>query len=447
MIISNEITEQTYLGMILLEPDLIKETNVAEEMFQLPEHQAIIRNMKEITNDGNPLDVQSLMIRMYENGSMNIVAARRESGAGYLTELANSQPTAESFRFYEGLLIDSYRVRESKKIASQIMNLQGAEGDTDIIFQNVDKIKAVLETGVESKKSLKDTLVKVYERIESGESMGIPTGYTELDRMTLGFHKKDLTIVAARPSVGKTAFCLNIGVNQAEQWDEERNDYKNHVHIFSLEMPDEQLAQRMISMWGRINSHNMRSSNLSEEEWSKLTMALGHFGNLDNLDIHDEAVTTVNDIRAKVAAAKRKHPNRNHIVIIDYLQLITYHGKSNETQTVKVGEISKALKVMAKELDCNVTALSQLSRGVESRQDKRPIMSDIRESGNIEQDADNIIFLYRDDYYDRETENKNVIELIIAKQRNGSTGTVSLAFIKEFGLFVNLERRFDDVPV
>lgn len=439
--ISNLLAEQTYIGIMLLEPELAKEAKVKEEMFSAIEHQTIFRNMMDIIKEDKPLDIQTLMIRMYENGGMQLINAKR--GDSYLVDLAGSIPTVENFHTFGESIIETYRVRESQKFAKSIMTLEGVEGDSKLVYDYLSKINTVLETGIEKKNNLKDSLVRMYDRLENGGTQGTPTGFTEYDRMTLGVHKGDLAIIGARPSVGKTAFALNQAQNQIFEMNTETGDFKNHVHIFSLEMPEDQLVQRMVGSFGRINAQNMRTATLTDDEWRKLTHSMGAFSNLTNLSIHDNPTTTVPDIRAKVQAEMREFPNRDHIVIIDYLQLLTYHGKSAESQTVKVSEISKSLKVMAKELKVPVTALSQLSRGVEQRQDKRPVMSDIRESGGIEQDADVVTFLYRDDYYDSESENKNIIELIIAKQRNGPTGTVSLAFIKEFGAFVNLERRFE----
>jgi replicative DNA helicase len=440
--LSMDIAEQTYLGQILFEPELIKEAKVTEDMFETIEHKVIFKNMKAIADSEKPLDIGALMIKMYENRDMDIVQNRRESGSGYLTELAGSVPTTENFRFYGERIINAYRIRESKRFASQIMNLQGIEDDEQALREYLGAIEKVLETGVERKSNLKETLVKIYDRLESGGSVGTPTGFAEYDRMTLGFHPTDLIIIAARPSMGKTAFALNVADNQIEEVDPNTGDYKNHVHIFSLEMSEDQLVQRMLGSYGRINAQNIRTAELTDEDWGKLSQAMGRFSNLTNLDIHDDPIQTVPSIRAKVKAAKREFPHRQHIVLIDYLQLLTYHGKPTGNKTQEVGDISKALKLMAKELKVPVCALSQLSRGVEQRQDKRPVMSDIRESGNIEQDADVITFLYRDDYYDRESENKNIIELITAKQRNGPVGTVQVAFIKEYGAFVNLETRY-----
>lgn len=270
-----------------------------------------------------------------------------------------------------------------------------------------------------------------------GEITGVPTGFIELDRMTAGFQKNDLIIVAARPSVGKTAFALNIAQNVATKTDET-------VAIFSLEMGAEQLVMRMLCAEGNIDSQNLRTGSLTDDDWKKLTMAMGSLSNA-NIFIDDTPGIKITDIRSKCRRLKQEHGLG--LVIIDYLQLIQGSGRSSENRQQEVSEISRSLKALAREMEVPVIALSQLSRGVEQRQDKRPMMSDIRESGSIEQDADIVAFLYREDYYDKETENKNIIEIIIAKQRNGPTGTIQLAFAKEYNKFVNLERRYDDAAI
>ena len=268
-----------------------------------------------------------------------------------------------------------------------------------------------------------------------GDITGIATGFAELDKMTAGFQRNDLIIVGARPSVGKTAFALNIAQNVATKTDEK-------VAIFSLEMGAEQLVMRMLCAEGNIDAQRLRTGSLTDEDWGKLTMAMGSLSNA-GIFIDDSPGVRVQDIRAKCRRLKQEQGGLG-MILIDYLQLVLGSGRSGENRQQEVSEISRSLKALARELQVPVIALSQLSRGVEQRQDKRPMMSDIRESGSIEQDADIVAFLYRDDYYDKESENKNIIEIIIAKQRNGPTGTVSLAFVKEYNKFVNLERRFDD---
>ena len=287
---------------------------------------------------------------------------------------------------------------------------------------------------------IKDVLVRTYDNIEVmhnrvGDITGIATGFAELDRMTAGFQRNDLIIVAARPSVGKTAFALNIAQNVATKTDEK-------VAIFSLEMGAEQLVMRMLCAEGNIDAQRLRTGSLTDEDWGKLTMAMGSLSNA-GIFIDDSPGVRVKEIRAKCRRLKQEQGGLG-MILIDYLQLVLGSGRSGENRQQEVSEISRSLKALARELQVPVIAFSQLSRGVEQRQDKRPMMSDIRESGSIEQDADIVAFLYRDDYYDKESENKNIIEIIIAKQRNGPTGTVSLAFVKEYNKFVNLERRFDD---
>ncbi|HET7658505.1 MAG TPA: replicative DNA helicase, partial [Bacillales bacterium] len=283
--------------------------------------------------------------------------------------------------------------------------------------------------------SIKDVLVQAYDNIEmlqnrKGEVTGIPSGFHELDRMTAGFQRNDFIIVAARPSVGKTAFALNIAQSIATKTDE-------NVAIFSLEMGAEQLVMRMLCAEGNIDAQRLRTGRLTEEDWQKLTMAMGSLSGA-GIYIDDTPGVRVSEIRAK--CRRLKQDKGLGVILIDYLQLIQGSGRSGENRQQEVSEISRTLKSLARELEVPVIALSQLSRGVESRQDKRPIMSDIRESGSIEQDADIVAFLYRDDYYNRESEEQNMIEIIIAKQRNGPVGTVELAFVKEYNKFVNLDR-------
>ncbi|CCQ19358.1 Replicative DNA helicase [Listeria monocytogenes] len=252
--------------------------------------------------------------------------------------------------------------------------------------------------------------------------------------MTAGFQRNDLIIVAARPSVGKTAFALNIAQNVATKTDE-------NVAIFSLEMGAEQLVMRMLCAEGNINAQNLRTGALTSDDWQKLTIAMGTLSN-SGIYIDDTPGVRVNEIRSKCRRLKQE--TGLGMIVIDYLQLIAGSGRGGENRQQEVSEISRSLKALARELEVPVIALSQLSRSVEQRQDKRPMMSDIRESGSIEQDADIVAFLYREDYYDREGENDGTIEIIIAKQRNGPVGDVKLAFVKEYNKFVNLEVRYDD---
>jgi len=287
--------------------------------------------------------------------------------------------------------------------------------------------------------SIRDVLMDVFEQIEflynhRGGVTGIPSGFPDLDRMTSGFQRSDLIIVAARPSVGKTAFALNIAQNVGVR-------ARETVAIFSLEMSASQLVQRMVCAESNVDAGRLRTGRLEGDDWEKLTMAIGALSEAE-IYIDDTPGVTVADIRAKLRRLKKERGLG--LVVIDYLQLIQGRGKPGENRQQEVSEISRTLKQIARELEVPVIALSQLSRGVEQRQDKRPMLSDLRESGSIEQDADIVAFLYRDDYYDRETERKNIIEIIIAKQRNGPVGTVELVFLKNFNKFVSLDRTHGD---
>lgn len=255
--------------------------------------------------------------------------------------------------------------------------------------------------------------------------------------MTSGLQSGDLIIVGARPAMGKTAFVLNVAYHAAS------SDVA--IGIFSLEMGEEQLLKRMISSAGNVDATKMKNPKklCNIKDWENISKAMGLINDLP-LEIYDKANVTMQEIYAKTRKLKRKYPDKKVLIAIDYLQLIVGDPKHRGNRMQEIGEVSRKLKLMARELDVCVIALSQLSRAVESRQDKRPLLSDLRETGQIEQDADLIAFLYREDYYDAETANKNITEIILAKQRNGPVGTVELAFVKEFSKFINLERRYDN---
>ena len=279
---------------------------------------------------------------------------------------------------------------------------------------------------------IKDIVSEALEQINilyssDGEVSGVISGYADLDKMTTGFQNSDLIIIASRPSVGKTALALNIAQNVGCR-------VKIPVAIFSLEMAGRQLVQRMISAEGNIDSHRIRTGALDDQDWMKLSLAMSSLSEAP-IYIDDTPGINIFDIRSK---ARRLQSEKGlGLIIIDYLQLITIRGKMDNRQQ-EISEISRQLKSIARELDVPVIALSQLSRAVEQRQDKRPMLSDIRESGSIEQDADLVAFLYREDYYDPETENKNIVEVILAKHRNGPTGKAELIFMKNYNKFVNM---------
>lgn len=431
--------EQAVLGAIFLEPEslLVASEILTPEDFYRVSHQKIFACMLSLNEEGKAVDIVTVTDELQAENQLENVG-----GISYLTELAGAVPTAANIEYYARIVAEKSLLRRLIKTATDIAR-DGYEREDDVESLLAEAERKILEVSNRNRtgdfQNIRDVLVKTYDYIEllhsrKDEVTGIPTGFYELDRMTAGFQKNDLIIVAARPSVGKTAFALNIATNVATKTD-------HNVAIFSLEMGAEQLVMRMLSSVGNINSQNLRTGNLTDEDWKKLTMAMGTLSN-SGIFIDDTPGIRVADIRAKCRRLKQEHGLG--MVIIDYLQLIQGNRRNVENRQQEVSEISRSLKELARELEVPVIALSQLSRSVEQRQDKRPMMSDIRESGSIEQDADIVAFLYRDDYYDQETENKNIIEIIIAKQRNGPTGTIQLAFAKEFNKFVNLERRYDE---
>lgn len=431
--------EQAVLGAIFLEPSsltLASELLIPEDFYRAA-HQKIFNCMLTLADKGEPVDLVTVTSELADQKILEEIG-----GVSYLSDLANAVPTAANLEYYAKIVEEKSILRRLIRTATHIASEGYArEDEVEVLLNEAEKnileVAQRKNTGVFQ--NIKDVLVQTYDNIEQlhnrkGDITGIPTGFAELDRMTAGFQRSDLIIVAARPSVGKTAFALNIAQNVATKTDE-------NVAIFSLEMGAQQLVMRMLCAEGNINAQNLRTGSLTSDDWGKLTMAMGSLSNA-GIYIDDTPGIRVGDIRSKCRRLKQE--GGLGMILIDYLQLIQGSGRGGENRQQEVSEISRALKGLARELDVPVIALSQLSRGVESRQDKRPMMSDIRESGSIEQDADIVAFLYRDDYYDKESEDKNIIEIIIAKQRNGPVGTVQLAFVKEYNKFVNLERRFDD---
>lgn len=427
--------EQGLLGGLILDPDKIKDINLQPEQMYRPQHVHIFRTMLEIDSGNEPVDLITMTARLAEKGLIEDVG-----GIGYLAQLSETTPSTSNIKYYEKIVWSKWRDREVVRNTEALKQAVHSGNDTELAIQT--QMAALLNLSREDKNSdgrIKDGLIEVFGELENPVRglAGMDTGFTELNRMTAGFKPQELIIVAARPSVGKTAFCLNVGSNAAGEQGE-----GDVVAIFSLEMGQKELLKRMVSINGNIDGNRMKTGELNPEDWSKLTQAMGVLNN-KNIRIFDDAGITTNFIWSKVKKLCDEFPGRQIMVIIDYLQLITGNPVHKGNRQAEIAEISRTLKTMARQLNICVVALSQLSRGVEQRQDKRPMMSDLRESGQIEQDADVIAFLYREDYYDRETENKNTIEIIIGKQRNGPVGSVELAFIKEYGKFVNLERRFE----
>ena len=429
----NNEAEQSVIGAIFLEPQALitaAEVLIPEDFYRMA-HQKIFNTMLLLSDKGQAIDVVTVTEELSAKKELEDVG-----GISYLSEIANSVPTAANIVHYSNIVEEKALLRRLIRVATTIVeDGYTREDEVEALLSEAEKnmMEVSNRKNAGDFKHIKDVLVQTYDNIEllhtqKGDVTGISSGFTDLDKITAGFQRNDLIIVAARPSVGKTAFALNVAQNAATSGE--------NVAIFSLEMGADQLVMRMLCAEGNIDAQVMRTGALEAEDWRKLTMAMGSLSNT-GIYIDDSSGIRVNEIRSKCRRLKQEHGL--DMVIIDYMQLISGSGKPGENRQQEVSDISRSLKGLARELEIPVIALSQLSRNVESRVDKRPMLSDLRESGSIEQDADIVSFLYREDYYDKETENENMIEIIIAKQRNGPTGTVTLAFAKEYNKFVNVD--------
>lgn len=452
----NNEAEQSVLGAIIIDPQLMGETQgvLLPESFYRGAHQHIFRAMMHLFEENSEIDVVTLMDQLTSEGTLS-----EAGGPQYLAELASNVPTTRNIEYYREIVYKLAAKRNLIRVADQIAkDGYDSELDLDDILSDAERKILELASTRESEgfKDIRDVLGQVYENAEeldqnSGQTPGIPTGYRDLDQMTAGFNRNDLIILAARPSVGKTAFALNIAQKVATH----ESNYT--VGIFSLEMGADQLATRMICSSGNVDSNRLRTGTMTDEDWNRFTVAVGKLSKT-KIFIDDTPGIRISDLRSKCRRLKQEHGL--DMIVIDYLQLIMGSGsRMSDNRQQEVSEISRTLKAIARELECPVIALSQLSRGVEQRQDKRPMMSDIRESGSIEQDADIVAFLYRDDYYNREdgeedddggmepvtNDDNGEIEVIIAKQRNGPTGTVKLHFMKQYNKFTDIDYAHADM--
>lgn len=438
--------EQSVLGALMIDPERLVEVRgiLDEDDFLDERNKEIYRAIIKLSEENIEPDATTIFNEIYGKGPFRNVDASL-----YIVEVHETTPTSRNIAHYANIVKRNSISREVRLILTDNMQKinDGGAADLDYVVASVvDQIERATERAKTTKfKEIKDVTKEVFDEIIAkmqgmGQNVSVPTGFSTLDSVLHGFSRGDLVILAARPSMGKTAFALNIALNIAGRY--EKEEEKRTVALFSLEMGADQLVSRMICSEGMIESEKIRSGHMNQEDLEKLEVAVG-FLNKKNIYIDDSAFIKVNEVKAKCKALK--NDVGLDLVIIDYLQLLQGSKKTDNRQQ-EVSEISRSLKQMARELECPVIALSQLSRSVESRQDKRPMMSDLRESGSIEQDADIVSFLYRDDYYNREendeegqkVENNGVttIEVIIAKHRNGSTGTAELAFLKKYNKFV-----------
>lgn len=425
-----ENSEQALLSCLIKNGELIKEVSITSEHFGYTPHKKIFEAMLQLDDKDIPIDVVSVST---EIGEELIFIG----GTDYLSDLYSITTNEDHIKAYEKYVLEEFKIRKTKELVKSLEEIHSPK-DIRKLQQTILEVNDILEEGQDTEFDLDEVLYAVNENINKVKDgiNGIPTGFVELDHILDGLGEEELIILGARPSVGKTAVALGITINACQK--------NNFVNFFSLEMSDESLVNRMISNVGNINSMKMKNAlqRFNDEDWNKYSQAQGIISKFrSNLYIVDQSKITVQEIRSKVKQSMRKFPDLRHLVVIDYLTLI--QGSGRKERHLEVGEISRNLKRMARDLKVPVLLLAQLSRAVEQRRDKRPMLSDLRDSGEIEQDADKILFLHRDDYYDREAENKNIIEVIAAKNRNGALGTVSLAFIKEYNKFINLERKYD----
>jgi len=431
--------EQSVIGGLLLENealDKIADILRADDFYQ-HDHKTIFQHISKLIEHNRPADIVTVAESLESTAELSSIG-----GIAYLGALAQNTPTAANIRRYAEIVRERSVMRKlvvvGSDIADSAYNPNGRDAQ-QLLDEAEAKIFQIAEGGQRSSQGfqdIKELLPQVAERIDmlfsrdnQSDVTGIPTGFSDLDSMTSGFQGGDLIIVAGRPSMGKTAFSLNIAENVAL-------DTGLPVAVFSMEMASTQLAMRMIGSVGRLDQHRMRTGRLEDEDWEKLTTALGRL-NEAPIFIDEGAGLSSFDVRAR---ARRLHRQTGKLglIVVDYLQLMAAPaGKQGENRATEISEISRSLKALAKELDVPVVALSQLNRSVEQRPDKRPVMSDLRESGAIEQDADLILFIYRDEVYNPDSADKGTAEIIIGKQRNGPIGRVRLTFIGENTRFEN----------
>ena len=436
-LVANE-SEQSVIGGLLLEPTAwdIASQILKESDFSHACHKVIYRAFTALATQNVPFDVVTVSDWLEKQ---NLLSAA--GGFEYLVNVARNTPSAANITTYATVVKNASMARQLKSVGEAIAKLPNDASKTPVEMLN--EASAMIESIGEGNatsggfKRVKTILTGVIDHIEAALGnpnyiIGIPTGFTDIDRKIAGLQKSDLMIIAGRPGMGKSAFAMNIAENVAE-------NSNLPVAIFSLEMPNEQLAMRLLASMGRIDQQKIRTGRLDDDDFPRLTIATHRLSEFE-IHIDDTPAVDLNYIRARSRKLKKEFGGLG-LIIIDYLQLIT--SKSKENRSVEVSEISRGLKALAKELDVPVIALSQLNRGLENRQDKRPQLADLRESGSIEQDADLVLFIYRDEVYNEESPDKGTAEIIIAKQRNGPIGMVRLAFRGQFTRFENFSRGDD----
>lgn len=427
--------EQSVIGAMIMDREAI---TIASEIicgddFYNKQYGVVFDTMVELNDEGRPVDLVTLQDRLREKDVPPEV-----SSLEFIRDLITAVPTSANIKYYAGIVAEKATLRKLIRLNEEIANTCyiGKE-NLEVILEDTEKrvFELVQKRNTGDFVPIRQIVMNAMDKIEkasksSGNVTGIATGFIDLDYRTAGMQPSDLILVAARPSMGKTAFVLNIAQYVAFKLDQT-------TAIFSLEMSKEQLVNRLFSLESRVDSQHLRTGNLSDAEWEKLIESAGVIGK-SNLIIDDTPGISISELRSKCRKYKLEHDLK--LIIIDYLQLMSGSGRGSDSRQQEISDISRSLKALARELNVPVVALSQLSRAVEQRPDHRPMLSDLRESGAIEQDADVVMFIYRDDYYNKDTEKKGIAEIIIAKQRNGPIGTVELVWLPDYTKFANLQK-------
>ena len=430
--------EQAIIGSMLTDKDAVisaVEVLKAEDFYR-EDNKIIYEAILNLYSRSEPIDIITVKSELESMGKIDQVG-----GIEYLAELPEKVPTTANAMKYVKIVEEKSTLRQLIKTANEIIELgYSPTEDVEDIMEGAEKkiFDVMQQKNQKGYEPIKDVLVESFTKLEElynrkQHITGVPSGFMELDYKTAGFHGSDLILIAARPAMGKTAFALNIATNAAVR-------ANVPVVVFSLEMSKEQLVNRVLCSEAMVDSNKVRTGKLEEDDWTKLAETIGPLSEAE-IYIDDTPGISITEIRAK--CRKLKLEKNIGMIVIDYLQLIQGTNKRNGSREQEISEISRSLKMLAKELNVPVIALSQLSRAAELRPDHRPMLSDLRESGAIEQDADIVMFLYRDDYYNEDSEKKGIAEVIIAKHRGGSTGTVELLWLGSYTKFVNIEKRFD----
>ncbi len=426
--------EQSVIGAMIMDKDAIVTASeiVAQEDFYSKQCGVLFEAMVELNDEGKPVDLITLQDRLKEKDVPPEV-----SSLEYIRDLVTAVPTSANIKHYANIVAEKAMLRRLIRLNEEIANTCYAGKESlETILEDTEKrvFHLIQRRNMEDFVPIRQVVMNAMEQIEKasknkGNVTGIATGFIDLDYRTAGMQPSDLVLIAARPSMGKTAFVLNIAQHVAFKLD-------LPVAVFSLEMSKEQLVNRLFSLESKVDAQKLRTGNLSDNEWEKLIESAGVIGK-SNLIIDDTPGITIGEMRSKCRKYKLEYGLK--MIIIDYLQLMSGSGK-NDSRQQEISDISRSLKALARELGVPVLALSQLSRAVEQRPDHRPMLSDLRESGAIEQDADVVMFIYRDDYYNKDTEKKGIAEIIVAKQRNGPIGTVELVWLPEYTKFANMQK-------